>query len=73
MGLVWVLASSAESIPLAEQVPALVELHLDLVQPGMLFGLADLTLGQLLAKALLLGDQTGDALVNSRSLLMRRV
>src|SRR3984893_7029182 len=53
-------AGLAQGAALPEQVPALVEFDLELAQPLVLLGLADLAVLQLLSKRLLLGDEFVD-------------
>ncbi len=59
-GLGRVATGLAQGAALPQQVPALIELHLEMAQPGVFFGLADLTVLELLAKSLLLGDEFVD-------------
>jgi len=36
LGLVWILAELAPSVPLAQEIPALIELNLDLLEPHLI-------------------------------------
>src|ERR1700760_1714416 len=59
-GVAGIAAGLAQGAALPEQVPALVEFDLELAQPLVLLGLADLAVLQLLSKRLLLGDELVD-------------
>ena len=62
LGGVGVLPELLLGLPLTEEVPALVQLDLQVAQPGMLLGRRDLVGGQLVAQGVLLVDEVGDAL-----------
>jgi len=65
VGGVGVHAGLAESPPLAEEVPALVEADLDRVEP-LVLGVAQPVLAGSLVELVLLGDELLDAVVDRR-------
>lgn len=59
-GVVRVFARPAEGVALAEQIPALVELNLDVAELRTLVVGADLSVGDLVTQFFFLRDQVGD-------------
>jgi hypothetical protein len=70
-GLIGILTRFAQCPPLPQQVPALVELHLDPPEPSVFLGLVDLVVLQLGAEFVLLGDEFVDLRENVRVLRVR--
>lgn len=64
LGFARVAAGLPKSPALPQQIPALVELHLDGLEPTMLLGLVDLAVLKLGPQILLLGDQPVDLVEN---------
>ena len=71
LGLPRITTGLAQGPPLAQQIPALVECHLEGAQPLVLLGLVDLAVLQLGAQLLLLGDKLVDLIENV--LILRHV
>ena len=59
-GLAGIATGLAQGTALPQQVPALIELDLEMAQPRVFLGLADLAVLELVAKRLLLGDELVD-------------
>lgn len=57
---VGIATAGTQRTALAEQVPALVELDLDRLQPGVFLGFVDLAVLQFVAQLPLLGDEFVD-------------
>lgn len=60
-GLVGILTGLAERAALPQQVPSLVELHLEGTESTVFLGLVDLVVGKPGAQLLLLGDEFVDS------------